>query len=252
MKTSTVVMNFTEIYENETFYKNFPYQWIDCTNITGTNCYCDEIAEQQLKIRIKDDPPDGVHFIDSGNYHYMSKLWTDKITQSFVLVVFDHHPDMQPSMFDSLMSCGCWLKSVLDTNCFLKKVVLIGVADSLMSQVEEKYQDRILCYSENRLMTEKTWDELAAFQVNEPVYISIDKDVLNTKDAKTNWDQGTMTLADMKSLLHMITGKHKIIGVDICGECANLSGTLTNQEEMIQNDRTNQEILQLLYHNFPE
>ncbi len=50
-----------------------------------------------LKERIATFQPEEIHFIDSGNHHYMSKLWTDKITSPFSLVVFDHHPDMQPS-----------------------------------------------------------------------------------------------------------------------------------------------------------
>ncbi len=90
-------MNFTHVYEQESFTKNKKFVWIDCTDITGTDCYCDKDAMRILKERIATFPPEGIHFIDSGNHHYMSKLWTDKITSPFSLVVFDHHPDMLPS-----------------------------------------------------------------------------------------------------------------------------------------------------------
>ena len=36
-------------------------------------------------------PAEGIHFIDSGNYHYLTKLWTDKLRVPFSLIVFDHH-----------------------------------------------------------------------------------------------------------------------------------------------------------------
>lgn len=42
------------------------------------------------------------------------------------MVVFDHHPDMQPSLFDEMLSCGSWVKTMLDTNKFLRKVLIVG------------------------------------------------------------------------------------------------------------------------------
>ena len=32
------------VYENEKFYLSEEYNWVDCTNINGTNGYCDESA----------------------------------------------------------------------------------------------------------------------------------------------------------------------------------------------------------------
>ena len=109
-------MNFTHVYEQERFINDIHFQWIDCTDLNGTNCYCDAEAAKVIRQRMAPYLPEGIHFIDSGNYHYISKFWTDKIKTPFSLVVFDHHPDMQPSLFDNLMSCGCWVKKVLDTN----------------------------------------------------------------------------------------------------------------------------------------
>ena len=62
-----------------------------------------------LKRMIADYPAEGVHFIDSGNYHYLTKFWTDKLETPFSLIVFDHHPDMQPPLFDNILSCGSWV-----------------------------------------------------------------------------------------------------------------------------------------------
>ena len=43
------VMNFSHVYENEKFYLSEEYNWVDCTNIIGTNGYCDESALAVLK-----------------------------------------------------------------------------------------------------------------------------------------------------------------------------------------------------------
>lgn len=99
MKPDVTIMDFTGIYEKEHFYGKTRVHWIDCQQIQGTNCYCDEEAETLLRQKIAPFPAEAIHFIDSGNYHYMTKLWTEKLREPFVLVVADHHPDMQPPLF---------------------------------------------------------------------------------------------------------------------------------------------------------
>ena len=78
------------------------------------------------------------YFFDNGNYHYMSKLWTDSIREPFDLVVFDHHPDMQPPRFEGILSCGGWIKEVLDHNKLVQNVIVIGVADHLVDEIRQE------------------------------------------------------------------------------------------------------------------
>lgn len=236
-------MNFTNIYQEEKFYKNKHFDWIECTDIGGTNCYCDKNAENEIKRRIKSYSPEGVHFIDSGNYHYISKFWTDKIKVPFTLVVFDHHPDMQPTLFENLMSCGCWVKEVLDHNLYIKKVVIVGAKDELLNNIDKKYKDRIIRYSETDLKHKESWRKFANEHVTEPIYISIDKDILSSEDSITNWDQGSIRLPELKLLFEIIVSKQKIIGIDICGECANTLNSIHNSKELMLNDKANKEIL---------
>ena len=42
-------------------------------------------AEEEIKERIKELDFSGIHFLDSGNYHYLSKFWTEKIESHFLL-----------------------------------------------------------------------------------------------------------------------------------------------------------------------
>ena len=65
-------MDFTGIYELESFYKHKNINWIDCLDIKGTRGYCSEEAKAKIIKRIGDYLPAGIHFIDSGNFHYVS------------------------------------------------------------------------------------------------------------------------------------------------------------------------------------
>lgn len=243
---NVVVMNFTGVYKDEDFYKDKNASIIECEDIRGTFGYTDDNAVAQIKERIHELTPEGIHFIDSGNYHYISKIWTDKIKHDFALIVFDHHSDMQPSLFESLMSCGCWIKSALDTNTFLKKVILVGVEDQLAAKIPKEYFDRIVVYSQNQLEHKEAWDKLSNTHLGIPVYISIDKDVLSQDAAATDWDQGDLTLKELKLLLYEIIIRETVIGVDICGECSDSLRSTFNFKKDILNNQTNLTLLNLL------
>ena len=74
-----VVLDFTHTYTKKDFPEEWDMVWEDCSAITGTNCYCDEDAQTLLRQRLAPYNATGIHFIDSGNYHYLSKLWAEKI-----------------------------------------------------------------------------------------------------------------------------------------------------------------------------
>lgn len=51
-----------------------------------------------------------------------------------------------------------------------------------------------------------------------PLYISLDKDILNRSCAVTNWDQGEAQLEDVLACIKEAASCRSIIGVDVCGE----------------------------------
>lgn len=236
-------------------------KWLDCTQISGTDCYCDNdavavIREQIAKAGIKN--AEGIHFFDNGNYHYMSKIWTDMIQEPFTLVVFDHHPDMQPPRFGDILSCGGWVKKALDENKFIDNVVIIGVADHLVDEIREEiashpsgarndnHQNKVTFIRESEIANIQTNSLLTAHS-SQPLYISIDKDALSHADAATNWDQGSLSLEHMKAIITEIAKDRRIIGVDICGERArDFAGDEHHsiQEADALNDRTNRELVE--------
>ena len=50
-----------------------------------------------------------------------------------------------------------------------------------------------------------------------PVYLSVDLDILSPAFARTDWDQGTMTLDELSAALRRLRAERRIIGVDLCG-----------------------------------
>ncbi len=50
------------------------------------------------------------------------------------------------------------------------------------------------------------------------LYISIDKDVLDSKVTITNWDQGHMKLSTLLKYIHSLIRNKDVYGIDICGE----------------------------------
>lgn len=239
-------MNFSGIYSLEEFAKNKKFKWVDCRHLDGTNCYCDAEASAAIKERMEQLPPKGIHFIDSGNYHYLTKFWTDKINEPFTLIVFDHHPDMQPPLCKGLISCGDWVTDTIRENRYLQKVIIIGVSDKLIKEIPPEYASRAHFYSESELQHTSTWKKFSKAHINEPVYISIDKDVLNKKSAQTNWDQGSMDISRMEELISIIFSHEEIIGVDICGECSTHLDLFEEYRECEVDNRANQSLLNLI------
>lgn len=235
-RCQTVVLNFTHTYDIEKLAQNISCRYIDCTHLNGTDCYCDQDGCQKLKQLFKPYSPHGIHWIDSGDYHYISKFWTDKIDYPFVLILFDHHPDMQPPLFENLLSCGSWVQEMLQTNNYLQKVCIIGASEKLRKETED-YKDKIIFFGEEYKVNKETWQLFAKMHLKWPVYLSIDKDVLSPKYAKTNWDQGSLSLPQLEKILDLILRYENVIGIDICGELPPALGG--NIEDEYLNKKTN-------------
>lgn len=241
-----VITDFSGIYQQESFYKGMKTIWIDMQNVSGTNCYCDDQAKKMILEKIKDISPRGIHFIDSGNYHYMSRIWIEKMEEPFRLLVFDNHTDMQQPAFGGILSCGGWLAASLDEIPFLKEVILVGPSIADFYEVEDKYKSKVVYFSREEL-AQKDEGMINSFfetlSLDLPLYISVDKDILNPEDAETSWSQGDMGLKELLNYLAVVLDrldaeKQILIGVDICGE--------SDFENIQKNDHANRKILDLV------
>ena len=281
-----VVCNFSDVYKFQPFMdglkRSGETRWLDLSQVPGTDCYCDDEAVETIRRRIADagiTDARGIHFFDNGNFHYMSKIWTDMVQEPFSLVVFDHHPDMQEPRFGNILSCGGWVKKVLKENKFIDNVVIIGVADHLADEIKSEIasqpadaastmlstsrndngaesNDKITFIRESELpavtLEGRSPDRVhSTFHIphSSHLYLSIDKDVLFPAYAATNWDQGSLDVATLKKIIAGLAASNRIIGVDICGERArDFAGDErhTVQEADVLNDRTNRELVEFL------
>lgn len=220
--TEIVLMDFSGIYHGETFYHGKDVKWIDVHELPGSSCYCDEEAMDQIREKIRDFSIDGIHFIDSGNYHYMSRIWLEKMTQPFRLLVFDNHTDMQPPAFGGLLSCGGWIAASIDELPFLQEVCLCGPEEEAYRQVPDEWKEKVKFLSKE---TRASWEIFfREIPLDLPLYLSIDKDILCPEDACTTWSQGELTLKELLGYLQIVKERlaaqgQQAAGVDICGEC---------------------------------
>ena len=88
-----------------------PARIVDCRDLQETCCYCSGPSLDSLRGRLADIPFSGLHWIDTGDYHYLTALFMEKIHEPFELVLLDHHPDDQPMAFEEpgMLSCGSWV-----------------------------------------------------------------------------------------------------------------------------------------------
>ena len=242
----TVIMNFSGIYKNQNFYKNYAEEeifWTELSDLSGCNCYCDAEASDRIRKEIQAFTGKGIHFIDSGNYHYITRLWLEKLQIPFRLLVFDNHTDMQPPAFGGLLSCGGWIAASLEELPLLQEVILVGPDEEAYTQVEPDLQQKVFFLSREKLST-MTAEEKEEFFNNLsedlPLYVSVDKDVLCKGDASTTWSQGDMHLSELMSFLELVLERQNILGMDVCGEC-----DMDSCSEDFLNDHANEAILRL-------
>ena len=198
-----------------------PVKYLDLRDIQGTNCYCDDTAAQEIRKRIYDIRCGDIRLLDSGNYHYMSRILAEKAEGPFQMIVLDNHTDMQPPAFGGLLSCGGWVFSVLEDLPDLTRVILYGPPaediERLGNDLPQQFRSRV------EALYRKDKDSIASLLLSDlPLYISIDKDIISMQDILTNWNQGDLRLSELKALLSDILRECKkrnivLTGTDLCG-----------------------------------
>ena len=153
---------------------------------------------------------------------------------------------MQPSLFENILSCGSWVKDILDSNANCRKVIIVGTSDKLISSVPHGYEGKVHFYSDNDLNHEESWKNFSKEHISDPVYISIDKDVLSPEYAVTNWYQGSMSLEELEKLLHIIIQQHAVLGIDVCGEFKPASNMVENMKDATIDGHINKALLHLI------
>ena len=208
---------------------------LDLTSLEGTNCYCDEAAAAAIRSAVAGYPAAALHWDDTGDYHYLSRFWLEKVAEEscdspFALVLFDHHPDMQEPAFGGILSCGGWARDAFQGIPNLTQVLMVGINPDLELEILDLVFEGVFAVTSEELR--HTGDALSSDVIEMfslldpgiPVYISIDSDVLIKDFARTDWDQGSMTLAQMEAAVLRATAGHRLLGADICGGLTRAKG----------------------------
>ena len=162
----------------------------DFSGLEGTNCFCSAASAEQIRSAVATLPLHAFHLIGTGDYHYQTLFWLERIAEPFCLLLFDHHPDDQAGAFgEGLLSCGNWVASA-------RKLPLMRgdrwIRDAADFPALETLPDL-------------------------PVYLSIDLDILSPDYARTDWDQGGLRLDELETALRSILENRRVLGVDLCG-----------------------------------
>ena len=244
-KNSNFLLDFTGVYDDEFTKDKTLLKWIDCSDITGCDMYVSDEAEKKIGERIDSVGIHGIHFLDSGNYHYVTKIMTDRIKKPFSLVVFDHHTDMQKPMIDGMISCGDWAEKVLSDNPYIRQMILIGPDEKDINAIENR-SDKLITYSAQEIRSRSADSRIKSIDLSVPVYISIDKDILDESISETNWNQGHMKLGTLENILEVIIRNQKVLGIDICGECDADMPLPEYMEAEEKNEELNEELYDFL------
>jgi hypothetical protein len=187
-------------------------------------------------------------FVGSGDFHHVSLALLRRLTGPFNLLVIDKHPDWMRGI--PFLHCGTWLYhaaklpnvqrifhlgGALDfDNAFrwLAPWPMIRSGKIVVSPACHRFQgrcwDRIAHRPLRRRPDEpfepdilRQW--LAAYRAELaacPLYISLDKDVLNASEAVVNWDSGHLTAAEVMAILSAFTdaADGEVAGMDVVGD----------------------------------
>ena len=237
MKPGLLFADFTGVYAEEGFLQELrergvPYRLVGLGDIEGTTCYCDPDAEVEISRRFVPEPGERVRWIDSGDYHYVTRILAAREQAPFTLVLVDNHPDDQEPAFGGVLSCGGWVRALRESQPMLEEVWTLG----------PDHRIRNVAGTVDRELEEGIDDLLEAVE-GKRVYLSIDKDVLYGKWARTDWSQGTYSLAQLKGWLDGLL-QLDVVAVDLCGELS--PGKGATPEDLRINCETNIELQEFI------
>ena len=235
MKPEILVADFSGVYGAEDFLRclqeqGLPVRHVELGEIEGTVCYCDAAAEAEIRRRLAPWADAGIRWIDSGDYHYVTKILAEFQQDPFVLVLVDNHPDDQEPAFGGVLSCGSWVKALRESQQMLEAVWTLGPDHRIRGrEVDRELEEGI--------------DDLLAAVEGKRVYLSIDKDVLRREESRTDWSQGSYALETLAGWLRKLLKMH-VVAIDLCGELAPAKGA--TPEDLRINGETNRYLQELL------
>lgn len=222
----------------------------------------------------------------SGDYHHLSFMLLQRLPadRPVQLIVCDNHPDNMRYPFG--IHCGSWIYHASRLPQ-VSAIHVLGICSSdiglghawenhlrpLLTKklhywsigVDSRWIDWLGRGDNNHRFHDADSLMVAFLQQlgHEPVYLSLDKDVLSPEVVKTNWDQGCFKVRHLEDLMNACADR--LVGMDITGEVSSCfyesrfkrwlsatDGQQVMQEQQIvewqqAQNRLNQQLLGRLY-----
>ncbi|WP_394538859.1 arginase family protein [Lysobacter enzymogenes] len=187
-------------------------------------------------------PRHGCAFLGSGDFHHLSLPLIRRAARArgrLQVVVFDNHPDNM--RFPLAIHCGSWVAQVAALPQVARVHVVgitsadIGLGHAWENRLRPLYRGKLRYWSSGVAVgwaralglggavrgypgvdaaLAACMDEIRAG--DDPIYLSIDKDVLRPEDAMTNWDQGAMRADALLDAVARL--RARIVASDVTGE----------------------------------
>ncbi|MDU2064985.1 MAG: arginase family protein [Sporomusaceae bacterium] len=187
------------------------------------------IRRFQAKLLQEASPAGFCRFLGSGDFHHLTLATLEKLTDPFALLVFDNHPDCSYAL--PRYACGNWLYHAVKLP-LCRQVVHVGATETygwlrralslhslqqsgklLFIPAEIGKGKKYYCQEIMTLLEPSLKEEM-------PLYLSLDKDVINAQESPGDWDNGILTLTDVVYLIEAVGSSFSYIGADITGEAS--------------------------------
>ncbi len=202
-----------------------------------------------------DDKRPLVTWLGSGDFHHVTAVIVELLAEHkpapVTILHFDNHPDWVAHR--NGLHCGSWINHVLAAG-LVSRVITLGVTSRDLAWPEFKGaglnfvasgQLVIIPVDPPRTWVWRTmpagpahrmrgsqliWTDLdqdsGQKQLNairdlietDAVYITIDKDALDSPDAVTNWDQGQLSTDSLLQWVSALTTGRTVVGIDVVGD----------------------------------
>jgi hypothetical protein len=184
----------------------------------------------------------------SGDFHHVSLALLHRLRRPVNLLVLDNHPDWMRGV--PFLHCGTWLYHAARLPEVHQIIHVGGDVDfdnyyQALAPWPQLRSGKIIVFPGRRRFERGGWAQVAPEAVRSqpgvptslariekmirplrdelrgrPLYISLDKDVMVSRDAVVNWDSGHLTLPEVSRLLEVFlrAAGGKVAGMDVVGD----------------------------------
>ena len=240
-----------------------------------------------------------ITFYGSGDFHHLTTAMIGLCDGPLTVVHFDNHPDWV--RFPATHNCGAWVNRALEWP-HVDRVITLGpcsddlvrpqlqtanlaaveagricllpyrhapsrVFGSFVPSPSYEWREGALHWSCLEGLSEEAMQaRILPLIRTEKVYVTFDKDVLETAEACTNWDQGGMRLATVLAMIRALAAHYQVVGLDVCGDWSppvfadpfrwllstlDRKAVVPDTQRLACNAQTNARILSLIEDLFP-